>query len=99
MSSAIGALPEVADAVAGRVPVLLDGGVRRGTDVLMALALGARAVLVGRPVYWGLAYGGAAGVREVLDLLRAEIVEAMTLLGRRSLAEVGPEMLIKEEVR
>jgi 4-hydroxymandelate oxidase len=92
-------LPAVAEAVGGRAEVLLDGGVRRGTDVLTALALGARAVLVGRPVYWGLAYGGAAGVREVLDLLRAEIVEAMTLLGRRSLAEVGPEMLIKEEAR
>ncbi len=92
-------LPAVAAAVDGRAEVLLDGGVRRGTDVLTALALGARAVLVGRPVYWGLAYGGAAGVREVLDLLRAEIVEAMTLLGRRSLAEVGPEMLIKEEAR
>jgi isopentenyl diphosphate isomerase/L-lactate dehydrogenase-like FMN-dependent dehydrogenase len=92
-------LPAVAEAVDGRAEVLLDGGVRRGTDVLTALALGARAVLVGRPVYWGLAYGGAAGVREVLDVLRAEIVEAMTLLGRRSLAEVGPEMLIKEEAR
>jgi 4-hydroxymandelate oxidase len=92
-------LPVVVEAVAGRAEVLLDGGVRRGSDVLTALALGARAVLVGRPVYWGLAYGGAAGVREVLDLLRAEIVETMTLLGRRSLAEVGPEMLIKEEAR
>jgi isopentenyl diphosphate isomerase/L-lactate dehydrogenase-like FMN-dependent dehydrogenase len=92
-------LPAVVAAVEGRAEVLLDGGVRRGTDVLTALALGARAVLVGRPVYWGLAYGGAAGVREVLEVLRAEIVEAMTLLGRRSLAEVGPEMLIKEEAR
>lgn len=89
-------LPGVAEAVEGRAEVLLDGGVRRGTDVLTALALGARAVLVGRPVYWGLAYGGAAGVREVLDVLRAEIIEAMTLLGRRSLAELGPEMLLKE---
>ncbi len=93
------ALPAVVAAVDGRAEVLLDGGVRRGTDVLTALALGARAVLVGRPVYWGLAYGGAAGVREVLEVLRAEIVEAMTLLGRRSLAEVGPGMLIKEEAR
>ncbi len=90
------ALPAVVEAVDGRAEVLLDGGVRRGTDVLAALALGARAVLVGRPVYWGLAYGGAAGVREVLDLLRAEIVAAMTLLGRRSLAEVGSEMLLEE---
>jgi isopentenyl diphosphate isomerase/L-lactate dehydrogenase-like FMN-dependent dehydrogenase len=89
-------LPAVAEAVDGRAEVLLDGGVRRGTDVLTALALGARAVLVGRPVYWGLAYGDAAGVREVLELLREEIVEAMTLVGRRSLAELGPEMLMKE---
>jgi 4-hydroxymandelate oxidase len=88
-------LPAVVEAVDGRAEVLLDGGVRRGTDVLAALALGARAVLVGRPVYWGLAYGGADGVHEVLDVLRAEIVEAMTLLGRRSLAEVGPEMLME----
>jgi 4-hydroxymandelate oxidase len=90
------ALPGVVEAVDGRAEVLLDGGVRRGTDVLTALALGARAVLVGRPVSWGLAYGGAAGVREVLDLLRAEIVDAMTLLGRRSLAELGPEMLVRD---
>jgi isopentenyl diphosphate isomerase/L-lactate dehydrogenase-like FMN-dependent dehydrogenase len=91
----IDALPAVVAGVDGRAEVLLDSGVRRGTDVLTALALGARAVLVGRPVYWGLAYGGAAGVREVLELLRAEIGEAMVLLGRRSLAELGPEMLFE----
>jgi isopentenyl diphosphate isomerase/L-lactate dehydrogenase-like FMN-dependent dehydrogenase len=75
------ALPEVVDAVAGRVPVLLDGGVRRGTDALKALALGAHAVLVGRPVLYGLAADGEAGVRHVLELLRAETGHALALLG------------------
>ncbi len=89
-------LPAVVDAVAGRAEVLLDGGVRRGTDVLTALALGAHAVLLGRPLYWGLATGGAAGVGEVLELLRAEIVEAMTLLGCRSLGELGPARVMRE---
>jgi 4-hydroxymandelate oxidase len=69
------------DAVAGRVPVWVDGGLRRGTDVLKALCLGASAVLVGRPVLWGLAVDGSAGVQAVLELLRGELVEAMTLLG------------------
>jgi 4-hydroxymandelate oxidase len=82
------ALPEVVDAVAGRVPVWVDGGIRRGVDVLRALALGASAVLVGRPVLWGLAVGGADGVRDVLELLRAELVEAMTLLGVGSAEDV-----------
>ena len=75
------ALPAVADAVAGRVPVLLDGGVRRGTDVVTALALGATAVGIGRPVLWGLAADGPAGVRQVLELLRAELDQAMALCG------------------
>ena len=71
--ASLDALPAVVEAVAGRGEVLLDGGVRRGTDVLKALALGARAVLIGRPIYWGLAVGGEAGVRHVLELLRAEL--------------------------
>jgi (S)-2-hydroxy-acid oxidase len=78
----------VADAVAGRVPVLMDGGVRRGTDVLVALALGASAVLVGRPALWGLAADGEAGARRVLELLHDEIKLALALLGCRSAAEV-----------
>ena len=77
----IDALPAVADAVAGRVPVLMDGGVRRGTDVLVALALGADAVLVGRPALWGLAVDGEQGARQVLELLRDEIKLALALLG------------------
>jgi 4-hydroxymandelate oxidase len=75
------ALPEVVEAVAGRCLVLMDGGVRRGTDVVTALALGAEAVLVGRPALWGLAVGGEDGVRRLLELLRAEVELALRLLG------------------
>ena len=84
----IDALGEVADAVAGRVPVLMDGGVRRGTDVLVALALGASAVLVGRPALWGLAVGGEEGAHRVLELLKAELELALALLGCRTGADV-----------
>src|ERR687895_234929 len=79
--AALDALPEVVEAVGGRAEVLVDGGVRRGTDVVKALALGARAVLVGRAVLWGLATDGEAGARRVLELLRAELELALTLLG------------------
>jgi isopentenyl diphosphate isomerase/L-lactate dehydrogenase-like FMN-dependent dehydrogenase len=82
------ALPEVVEAVAGSAEVYLDGGVRRGTDVVTALALGARAVLVGRPAMYGLAFGGERGVRQVLDILRDETENALALLGCRSPAEV-----------
>ena len=75
------ALPEVVEAVAGAAEVLMDGGVRRGTDVLKALALGARACLVGRPVLWALAAGGGEGVRHLLGLLRAEVELGLALLG------------------
>ena len=81
-------LPEVVEAVAGRVPVLVDGGVRRGTDVVKALALGATAVLIGRPYIWGLAAEGEAGVRHVLTMLRAEFELAMALTGCRSVGEI-----------
>jgi L-lactate dehydrogenase (cytochrome) len=80
--SAIAALPDVVDAVDGRVQVILDGGVRRGTDVLKALALGARACMIGRPFLYGLASMGEPGVRKVLDMLRTEIDVNLTLLGR-----------------
>src|SRR5581483_9640074 len=76
------------DGVAGRVEVLVDGGVRRGTDVVKALALGARAVLAGRAALWGLAVDGEAGVRAVLALLQAEIRNALELLGCRSPADL-----------
>ena len=77
----IDALPEVVDAVAGRIPVLIDGGIRRGTDVAVALALGAEAVMVGRPVLWGLAWAGEAGARRALELLAEELRLALALLG------------------
>jgi isopentenyl diphosphate isomerase/L-lactate dehydrogenase-like FMN-dependent dehydrogenase len=83
------ALPEVVAAVGDRAEVYLDGGVRRGSDVVMALALGARAVLVGRPAMYGLALGGAKGVEQVLEILREETENALALLGCRSPAEVS----------
>jgi len=73
------------------VDVLVDGGIRRGTDVLKALALGAKAVMVGRPVLWGLAVGGEAGARAVLDLLVAEFDVALALAGVRRATGLGPE--------
>jgi isopentenyl diphosphate isomerase/L-lactate dehydrogenase-like FMN-dependent dehydrogenase len=82
------ALPEVVEAVDGRAPVLVDGGVRRGTDAVVALALGADAVLVGRPALWGLAAGGEAGARRVLELLRSELELALALCGCPSVGEV-----------
>jgi 4-hydroxymandelate oxidase len=75
------ALTEVVDAVEGRVPVLVDGGIRRGVDVALALALGAEAVLVGRPALWGLTLAGQEGVRRVLELLTAELALALALCG------------------
>jgi isopentenyl diphosphate isomerase/L-lactate dehydrogenase-like FMN-dependent dehydrogenase len=87
-SATLDALPEVVEAVAGRAEVLMDGGIRRGTDVVKALALGARAVLAGRAPLWGLAVDGADGVQRVLELLRAEIELALTLCGCASPAEV-----------
>jgi 4-hydroxymandelate oxidase len=84
----IRALPEIADAVQGRLEVLMDGGIRRGTDVLKALALGARAVFIGRPYLWGLAADGEAGVSRVLGLLRSELELAMALSGRPAVASI-----------
>jgi 4-hydroxymandelate oxidase len=88
------ALPAVVAAVGDRVEVLLDGGVRRGTDVLKALALGARAVCVGRPVLWGLALGGAEGVTRVIDLLREELALDLLLCGKGSVAEVDRSLVV-----
>ncbi len=89
----IEALPEVVDAVAGRCEVYLDGGVRRGTDVLKALALGARAVFVGRPALWGLAVAGAEGAQHALELLRDELESAMALAGRPTLASIDRSLV------
>jgi 4-hydroxymandelate oxidase len=90
VAASLDALPEVVDVCAADVTVLMDGGVRRGTDVVKALALGAKAVLVGRPAIWGLAVGGEDGVRRVLELLRAELTLALTLLGCASPEAVTP---------
>ena len=87
------ALPGVVAAVEGRLPVLVDGGIRRGTDVAKALMLGADAVLVGRPYVWGLAVHGADGVAMVVDMLRTELEMAMGLLGANTLAELTPDLL------
>ncbi len=93
LPATIDVLPAVAEAVSGRVPLLLDGGIRRGTDVLKALALGASAVLVGRPVVYGLAVSGAYGVAHVLRLLRDEFECAMALSGCRTLQDIGPDLI------
>jgi len=89
----IEALPAVADAIDGRVPILLDGGVRRGTDVLKALALGAKAVLIGRPVLWALAVAGQRGVEHALSILREEIDLAMALAGCPDVGAVTRDLL------
>jgi 4-hydroxymandelate oxidase len=88
------ALADVADAVAGRGDVLVDGGIRTGIDVLVALALGARAVMIGRPVCWALAAEGARGVQLLLELLRDEFIEAMTLAGARSVADIDRSLVV-----
>lgn len=93
------ALPRIAEAVGGAVPLIVDGGIRRGTDVVKALALGATAVMVGRPYIWGLAAFGAAGVRHVVEILRTELEMAMALLGVTSLNEVSDDVLWEPGVR
>jgi 4-hydroxymandelate oxidase len=91
--ASLDALPEVVEAVGGRLPILMDGGVRRGTDVLKAIALGAAGVMVGRPAAWGLAAEGEDGVAGVLSILRAEVENAMALTGCRSVAEIGRDLV------
>jgi heme/flavin dehydrogenase (mycofactocin system) len=90
----IRALPAVAEAVGGQVEVLLDGGIRRGGDVVKAVALGARAVMIGRAYLWGLAANGQAGVENVLDILRGGIDSALLGLGRPSINDLTPEDLV-----
>ena len=91
--ASLDALPPIVEAVAGRVPVLLDGGVRRGTDALIALALGATAVGIGRPVLWGLAVDGEVGVGRILDLISGELSDALALSGVASVAALTPDLL------
>ena len=86
-------LPEIVKAVDGRLEVYLDGGIRRGTDVLKALALGARAVLIGRPLFWGLAVDGEAGVRSVFEMLRHELDIAMGMSGRPTIDSIDISLL------
>jgi isopentenyl diphosphate isomerase/L-lactate dehydrogenase-like FMN-dependent dehydrogenase len=93
VAAGVTALPEVVEAVAGCIPVLMDGGVRRGTDIVKALALGAAAVLVGRPTAWGLAVNGEQGVVDVLEILRVELINAMLLTGSRSIADITPDLV------
>jgi 4-hydroxymandelate oxidase len=87
------ALGEVVDAISGKAEVYVDGGIRRGTDILKALSFGARAVLVGRPVLWGLAIGGAEGVQAVLEHLRNELIRAMQLSGVPRLSDAKPDLV------
>lgn len=90
----IRALPSIAEAVGDQIEILLDGGIRRGSDVVKALALGARAVMIGRAYLWGLAANGQAGVENVLDILRGGIDSALLGLGRSSIAELSPADLV-----
>jgi isopentenyl diphosphate isomerase/L-lactate dehydrogenase-like FMN-dependent dehydrogenase len=92
-ASGIEALPAVVSALSGRVPVLVDGGVRRGSDVLKALALGASACLIARPQLWGLAVAGEAGVTRVLEIFRNEIDRGMALCGASRISDIGPDLL------
>jgi len=92
--SSIESLPEVVAAVNGRVPVLVDGGFRRGTDILKALALGADSICIGRPYLWGMAAFGQAGVEKVLEILRAELQVAMQLHGVQSLADLDGSFVV-----
>lgn len=91
----IEALPQVVQVVAGRIPVLMDGGVRRGTYVLKAVSLGAAAVLIGRPAAWGLAVDGEDRVHSVLEILRTELDTAMALAGCRTVSEITPELVAR----
>jgi len=93
VSPSIEALPEVVEAVQGRCELYLDGGIRRGTDILKALALGAKAVLVGRPILWGLAVNGMEGVLHVLELLRTELERAMVLAGHPTLHSIDRSLV------
>ena len=91
--ASIEALPAIVEAVEGRMEVYMDSGVRRGTDVLKALALGARAVLVGRPVMWGLAVDGDRGIRTMFEILRGELETAMNFVGVSSIGDIERDMV------
>jgi isopentenyl diphosphate isomerase/L-lactate dehydrogenase-like FMN-dependent dehydrogenase len=94
--STLEVLPEIADAVKGRIPILFDSGIRRGSDILKALALGASAVSLGRVPLWGLAAYGPQGVQKVLEILQAELVQAMAATGRPTLASIDRTLVRTE---
>ncbi|HLW55636.1 MAG TPA: alpha-hydroxy acid oxidase [Candidatus Angelobacter sp.] len=91
--STAAALPRIAEKIQGKIPLLVDGGIRRGSDIVKALALGAKAVLIGRPYLHGLAIAGAEGVARVVEVLREELKAVMALTGRRSIAEIDRSVL------
>jgi L-lactate dehydrogenase (cytochrome)/(S)-mandelate dehydrogenase len=93
-ASSIEALPAIVDAVAGRIPVLIDGGIRRGSDVVKALSLGAACCLIARPQLWGLAVAGEAGVAQILEILRREIDRTMALMGASRIADLTSELIV-----
>ena len=86
-------IPEIVEAVEGKVEVLLDGGIRRGTDIMKAIALGARAVLIGRPIFWGLAVNGEEGLKHLLGILRDEFDSTMGLCGKRNVASIDRSLV------
>ena len=94
LQASIDALPAVVEQVRGRVPLLVDGGIRRGTDVFKALARGAAAVLIGRPYLYGLSVGGAAGVARVIEILRTELEMTMGLIGCPDLSRISNKFLL-----
>jgi 4-hydroxymandelate oxidase len=96
--AALEALPEVVDAIAGRVPVLIDSGIRSGGDIVKAMALGAKAVLVGRPIAWGVGSYGARGVERVFDILNEEMKRVLTMTGTPSIEEVNRSIIIRDEL-
>jgi 4-hydroxymandelate oxidase len=93
LTSPLETLPAIAEAVAGKAPILIDGGFRRGSDILKAIGLGARAVLIGRPALWGLAAYGAAGVQNVMELLQTELARDMAMCGTVNLQSVSREVV------
>lgn len=96
-TSTLEMLPEIALSVQKRIPVIVDGGVRRGSDVLKALCLGADFVLIGRPALWGLAYDGQKGVETAMHILEREFSRAMALVGATSVQDLGPQFLARND--
>ena len=94
--ASLDALPAVVAAVPANFPVLIDGGFRRGSDILKAVALGARLVLLGRPMLWGASVAGQAGVTHVMGILKAEVDRNLALLGCRNLAELTPDFVVRD---